>query len=401
MSPMRIDSISLRGWLSFGWEPVTLSLGPLTALLGPNGSGKSNVLLALDMLRGVTGDFRQVPQSHGGAFEFVHKKPGGDGLMSLEAVLSGERWPPLRYTLTLRLKDEQLVIEEERVETRDEYQAEGPLQLAVANGGMVLLRTREESAEQEGADPTFGVLRRRVSKWPQTQSILTNLGAAPSIAPWLSDVAEALAGIAVYHHLPFGPFEPARLFQQADQPDRRLLPNGQNLALVLKRLLRDDQVRERLRREMRAVYEQLKNVDIDVRAGHVQLYVEEEGGYTVGASRLSNGTLRWLSLLAILLDPDPPSLLCIEEPELGLHPDLLHRLAELLKEASARGSIVLTTHSPDLISEFSDQPESVVVCERPFDTTELRRLERGPLESWLRDYSLGHAWQSGRIGGRR
>lgn len=398
MSRMRIESMSLRGWLSFGWEPVSLELTPITALLGPNGSGKSNVLLALDLMRSLTGDFRQVPQGHGGAFEFLHKGPGGDGLMVLTATLSGGRWPPLRHVLTLRLAETQLIIEEERLETRDNHQGDQPLQLAVANGGVLLLRVPSENTERGRKDPVFGLIQRNVVPWPSAQSILSTLSA---MAPWLAEVAGVLSDIAVYHHLPLGPFEAARMFQQADQPDRRLLPSGQNLALVLNRLLRDDRAGERLRREVRAVYAQLQSVDFEVRAGHIQLYAKEEGGYLLGAPRLSSGTLRWLSLLALLLDPEPPSLLCIEEPELGLHPDLLHRLAELVKEASARCSIVLTTHSPDLISEFSDQPDSVVVCERPFGTTELQRLERGPLESWLKDYSLGHAWQSGRLGGRR
>ena len=214
--------------------------------------------------------------------------------------------------------------------------------------------------------------------------------------------AETLADIAVYHSLPLGsPGDPARLFQQADKDDRRLLPDGSNLALVLNRLKKDDKTRARLLAEVCAVYEQLRDFDVDIRAGYVQLYVQEESGYSMSAGRLSSGTLRWLGLVTLLVDPAPPSVLCIDEPELGLHPDLIHCLAGLIKEASERCQVVITTHSPDLVSEFSDCPESVVVCERPFDVTELKRLEREPLAHWLAEYSLGHAWQSGAIGGRR
>ena len=76
-------------------------------------------------------------------------------------------------------------------------------------------------------------------------------------------------------------------------------------------------------------------------AGGVALFLEERGGRQIPASRLSDGTLRYLSLLAILLHPEPPSLVCIEEPELGLHPDLLPALSDLLVEASARSHWLL------------------------------------------------------------
>ena len=103
-------------------------------------------------------------------------------------------------------------------------------------------------------------------------------------------------------------------------------------------------------------------------------------------------------MLATLLTPDPPPLVCIEEPELGLHPDAVALLADVLVEASDRMQLVVTTHSDALVSALSNQPEAIVACERPGPGTELRRLDPQQLASWLDDYRLGDLWRMGELG---
>ena len=83
------------------------------------------------------------------------------------------------------------------------------------------------------------------------------------------------------------------------------------------------------------------------------------------ATRLSDGTIRFIALLASLSAPQPPPLLCIEEPELGLHPDALASIGDLLLEAAERMQLIVTTHSDALVSALSNQPETVIACERP------------------------------------
>ena len=127
----------------------------------------------------------------------------------------------------------------------------------------------------------------------------------------------------------------------------------------------------------------------------------QEGNKIVPAIRLSDGTLRYLCLLAILCHPNPPPLVCLEEPELGLHPDILPGLADLLREASERCQLIVTTHSDTLVDALTDTPESVVVCEKENGQTTLRRLEKDRLSGRLEDYRLGEYWASGGIGGNR
>jgi predicted ATPase len=121
----------------------------------------------------------------------------------------------------------------------------------------------------------------------------------------------------------------------------------------------------------------------------------------ISATRLSDGTLRYLCLLAILCHPELPPLVCIEEPEIGLHPDILPAVAKLLVEASRRTQLIVTTHSDALVDALTDTPEAIVVCEKHEGSTTMRRLEKAALEDWLKDYSLGQLWQKGELGGNR
>jgi predicted ATPase len=92
---------------------------------------------------------------------------------------------------------------------------------------------------------------------------------------------------------------------------------------------------------------------------------------------------------------------CIEEPELGLHPDVLPTLAELLKEASRRMQIIVTTHSDVLVDALTDRPEAVLVADKTDEGTALTRLDGTKLKPWLEKYRLGQLWTRGEIGGTR
>jgi predicted ATPase len=105
-----------------------------------------------------------------------------------------------------------------------------------------------------------------------------------------------------------------------------------------------------------------------------------------------------MAILALLLSPSPPPLICIEEPELGLHPDAVVLLAELLIDSAERTQLVVTTHSDALLSAFTEHPSSVLVCEHRNGTV-LERLDAERLTFWLEAYRLGEVWRIGELGG--
>jgi len=188
----------------------------------------------------------------------------------------------------------------------------------------------------------------------------------------------------------------------AGQPQDRLTEDASNLAQILARYQSDHRaVFEQINELMKKFYEPVRSVDVRVVGTHLQVAIYEEGGFSTPSYRLSDGTLRWLALLAILLNPTPAPVTCIDEPELGLHPDILPTLADLLREASTRTQLIITTHSRTLVECFSDDPESVCVCEKFDGATEIKRLEADRMKVWLEKYSLGQLWSSGEIGGNR
>lgn len=117
-------------------------------------------------------------------------------------------------------------------------------------------------------------------------------------------------------------------------------------------------------------------------------------------SSLSDGTLRFIALATLFLQPTElrPSVILIDEPELGLHPYAIELLASLIKQASKETQVIAATQSPQLLDYF--EPEDVLVADREDGATTIRRLESEQLAEWLKDYSLGQLWEKGELAGR-
>jgi predicted ATPase len=202
----------------------------------------------------------------------------------------------------------------------------------------------------------------------------------------------------LYREWTFGRYTAPRQAQKADLPTEYLLESCENLALVLNHVRR--RVRQELIGALSSLYPEIRDFDIAIDGGWVQLLMTERE-YSIPATRLSDGTLRYLCLLAILCHPDPPPLVCIEEPELGLHPDVLPNLAKLMLSASERCQLIVTTHSDILVDALTETPESVIVCEKQNGRTLMQRLDSEELAQWLDEYRLGQLWLKGQIGGTR
>ena len=229
------------------------------------------------------------------------------------------------------------------------------------------------------------------------KSILSHHG-IPNEPP-LWHLTEAYNELRVFRITSFGPASPLR--RPASTHDRSDFVNeqGTNLPLVLANF--HGETRQRFVESLRKIFNGVIDYACPVTTGTISLFLDEGHGRMIPASRLSDGTLRYLHLLAVLLHPTPPRLVVIDEPDLGLHPDLVASLADLLIEASGRTQLVVTTHSRVLVDALSDHIDSVVVCEREDGESRFERLEPERLRPWLENYSLGELWSSGEIGGNR
>jgi len=130
----------------------------------------------------------------------------------------------------------------------------------------------------------------------------------------------------------------------------------------------------------------------------VRLRWKQKGSdYPLKPHHLSDGTLRFICLTTALLQPDPPSTIIIDEPELGLHPYAVEILAELIVATSNKTQLILSTQSPSLVDYF--EPKDVIVVNRDKGASVFNRLNRDEISSWLDDYSLGELWRKNIITG--
>ena len=120
---------------------------------------------------------------------------------------------------------------------------------------------------------------------------------------------------------------------------------------------------------------------------------------TQSAFDLSDGTIRFLLLLAILGNPEPDPLIAIDEPEVGLHPGMLPTVAELARQAADRSQVILTTHSPQLLDAFRGEPPTTTVARWVDGESKLDVIEGKELDIWLKEYTLGALFKSGELEG--
>jgi predicted ATPase len=220
----------------------------------------------------------------------------------------------------------------------------------------------------------------------------------PSAYPEIGWCASQFSRIQVFREWSFGHHAALRQPQPADLPTDVLLPDARNLGLILNQLELSD-ASAKLGALLRRFLPRFKRITAGIQGGTVQIFLHEDGlTQPVPATRLSDGTLRFLAIAALLVMPSPPPLICIEEPELGLHPDALALVAEMLVEASTRTQLIVTTHSDVLVSALTEHVESVLVSEYR-GGTEMTRLDAGRLQHWLDKYRLGDLWRMGELGG--
>ena len=393
---MFMHRIKLQNILSFGPDVQVLELAPLNVLIGPNGSGKSNLLEVIGLLQAAPNDLTSPIRQGGGDNWMWHGESADNIQWSQIEVVIGRFFDGqlLRYSLSF---DPFLIttpfVAEEIVEVLPNEEGTGsPERYLERRSGAATLAVRD----------AFGkTIRRELSATDikVDQSILAQFK-DPVQYRELMLLGRGFTGIHLYRQWSFGRNTPPRLPQRADLPNHALAEDGHNLGMVLNRLERDPKAKPKLLTELRRLYHGIEDYYVQVEAGSVQVFLKE-GSIPIPATRLSDGTLRYLCLLAILCQPNPPPLVCIEEPELGLHPDILPSLADLLRETSERCQLIVTTHSDVLVDALTETPESVVVCEKENGQTTLKRLNKDDLSHWLEKYHLGELWTSGEIGGTR
>ncbi|KQP36595.1 AAA family ATPase [Methylobacterium sp. Leaf100] len=364
-----LSRLELSGFRSIA--TAELRLEPINVLIGPNGAGKSNLIAFFHMLSfmlsGDAGLARHVAQA-GGASSLLHEGP--------------KTTQHVRANLIL-----------ETALGTNEYE----FALAYA-GGDTLYFDRERcrfSAKGRGTNPKwidFGAGH----TWPK-------LLHAPQEAAQKTQrtILALLRGMQVYHFHDTSNEAPVK--QRGYEEDNRYLRgNASNLAAFLMRLR--DQYQPYYRRILDALKQVAPFFDdfiLESENGRVLLrWRETKSDVVFGPHQMSDGTIRAVALLTLLLQPPRllPSMIVIDEPELGLHPAAVRMIANLVRSAAVDRQCLVATQSPEFLNEFD--VGDVIVVERFGGGSHLRRLPGEQFDRWLDEYSLGDLWDMNILGGR-
>jgi predicted ATPase len=391
---MKMHSLTVEGFRSLKsqtWYP-----GHLNVIIGPNASGKSNLLRVLDMLNASA-------QRRLGAY------------IQQEGGLSPLLWDGNVEQIETRVQFEEALI----------YEADEPPSREHAIYGLILARLGMTGAYQidqeflelvvnDSQSRSTRVLDRtprRAHIFPPDSAYLEAGGiSVPEYETFLSvaagpfvpnelinDIQSELAAWRIYHD--FQTHRKANIrAPQVTRAETQVDPDGQNLISVLHTLYTTSRdFKEEIDNAMRSAFgEDFEEIVFPPAADQrTQMRIRWRSlKREQSAADLSDGTLRFLFLLAVLANPSPPPLIAIDEPETGLHPSMLPIVAEYAREASNRSQVILTTHSPEFLDAFGEDVPSTTVVEWRDGETLLRTLSGDELTYWLRQYSLGELYRS-------
>ena len=388
IKPPTLRRIRARNLLSFGPEGIDLELSNLNVLIGPNGSGKSNMFEVIRLLQAAPRDLSDPVRTGGGISDWIWKgQPGSSAVV--EAIVNNPKGnQPLRHVIEFRESGRRFTLEDERIENENPYPGQPDAYFFYRyQRGRPVLNVNEGKRElrRDDVEPDRSILSQRRD---------------PDQFPELSYLSGFYDSINLYGSWEFGRSATIRNPQRNDVRPSPLMEDLSNLGMFLNRLVRYPSAKAQLTKHLADLYEGITDYGLYFDPITVQVFFTE-GDFSIPASRLSDGSIRYLTLLATLLDPELPRFLAIEEPELGLHPDLIPKMADLLVDASRRCQILVTTHSDILVDALSERPESVILCEKYEGQTSMRRLDRSDLARWLKRYGLGQLWTKGKLGGVR
>ncbi len=346
---------------------VDVRLSPLTVLVGPNGSGKSNFV---DVLRFISEALRL------GLDQAIMKRGG---------ITSLRRWSPGRpYDIEISLT----------VEESDDLEGEYELTLASGKEGAYRLKREFSFCRGKDGEIEFEIIDGKWVTLPHTlisggiidptKLVLPFLALYVPLRPSFSDLYNILQRMGFYTIFPNTLREP-----QKPGPLYPLDEHGANLASVLRDMKKQGEWWPDLTAALGAITEGITDLRVRQVGGYFVIQfkheVEGEKVYWLDASQESDGTLRVLGLLTALYQDPLPSLLAMEEPELTVHPGVLGVLYDVLDEAATkRTQVLLTTHSPDLISHFSaDELRAVELAQGVTEIGEINEVQRQAISEKL------------------
>ncbi|RKZ50750.1 MAG: hypothetical protein DRR00_14220 [Candidatus Parabeggiatoa sp. nov. 3] len=367
----------------------------LNILIGANGAGKSNLLEMIEFL----------PDALSGGLAETFKKRRG-----LTSVIDLDRALPSEMELMWELSGNALLT-----------QGELKYHLIIEGDSYGRFSVNQERLDETGLDSSLmpeayldfkygeGMAKpwksgNGLQKMPENlkspQKLALGSLSSSQLYPVLESVREQALSWCFYNANDMNIRAIKHEVKEIDALQQFLAADGRNLKMVLYNLIQSEKgdFGENLDRILRSLYtghRLLKFPLID--SQHFELSWQfDRPGKPLKLDQVSDGTIRMLCWIAVLAHPNPPALVCIDEPELGIHPAWLPILATLITEAAEHTQVIISTHSSILLDELTDQADKVVVCAlNEVGKATFERLDAEALEEWLVHYKLGKLFRSG------
>lgn len=395
-----IKAIRLKNFFSFASEEI--SFGELNALVGINGAGKSNMIKALQVLKAVIndGDMSNLFINQWGGFDAVMFMGNTDPKASIQIeyefnpnVLGqyGYRFQePVFYRIRFhKVASSQNYYLCESFHTKNSDGRPNYRYLQIANGSGFAREGRandQQSVSYELDNASESLLSQLVDKDRYYQ---------------IYTLREAIKDIAIYTYFNTTATSAIR---KPVQPGftNRLIADGSNLPQVLNAIkVNDKQSYSMITDALRAVNSQFRGFDFNFLGTSIELLLDEaELNRSIHVTHISDGTLRYLCLLAIIFNPRRGRLVCIDEPEVGLHPDMLSELMNAIMENTSKTQFIISTHSNLLLNQLP--VSDVIVFEKDGKNASVARdFREKEYVEWAQQYSTGTLWRNGDLGGNR
>ena len=365
-----------------------VELRPLTVLIGANGAGKSSFLDVIALLSAsASGGLNKKLSSFGGIGSLLTRGVATELTIGLQMGVPGPA--PLDYHLELETRGQGYHLAAETLTQQNDPDAPEPFKH---------IQSRYTDVRYYDTET-----KKLVKPNWDHDYLETSLSQVPKMYQQPESLRKRLSSLVHYAALNFsaGPNDPLRL-PQPMRPASLPGPSGEELVSCLYYLRETDADRfEIVTDTLHAAFPGFERLEFPpVAAGTLTMGWRDRDfpREALYPSELSEGTLRFLWLVALLQSPGLTDITLIDEPEVSLHPDMLRLLADLLREASDRTQLIVATQSDRLVGFL--KPEEVLVCDTHDGQTELTWADTLDLEKWLEDYSLDELWRMGRMGGR-
>ena len=349
-----MDYIKIKGYKSI--KDISLDFNPINILIGANGSGKSNLISFFELLNKIYEEkLQEYTALKGGPERILHK-----GIEEVEQIYFEISFDEKTngYSATLQQGDDGFIFLEEYLIYEGDY------------GGNISAYSKEASVK------------------------VTSSFRAKYVRRYLKAYRK-------YHFHDTTSNSPFTKMSHVDNDSYFLYEDGSNLASFLYHIQNDNKIiYNRIIRTIQSIAPFFSDFFFKPnRKGYMKLQWQSKyNSYIYGVSDLSDGTIRFIALAALFLQPELPSSIIIDEPELGLHPFAIAKLAGMIKSVASRNNqVIIATQSADLVNHFST--EDIITVDQINGESQYNRLSNENLQSWLEEYSIGDLWQRNIIRG--